>query len=94
MVAGPPAGVSAETPAAAGAPAAASAAAADGPPAASTPVVRTSTDLADGLVVIAESFLAEKVAGADDPEIYQVMVHAGTGVLAEPPAPASAGVSA
>src|SRR5689334_18860399 len=29
-------------------------------------VVRTSSDLADGLVAIAESFLAGKVAGADD----------------------------
>jgi hypothetical protein len=41
---------------------------------------------------VAESFLAGKVAGADDAEVYQVVVHAGTGVLAEPPAPA--GVSA
>jgi hypothetical protein len=41
---------------------------------------------------MAESFLAAKVAGADDPEIYQVVVHAGAGMLAEPPAPA--GVSA
>ena len=94
--AGPPAGVSAETPAAmetsaaADAPAA-GAAAADGPPAASAPVVRTSSDLADGLVAIAESFLAGKVAGADDAEIYQVVVHAGTDVLA---GPADAGVSA
>jgi hypothetical protein len=42
-----------------------------------TSAVRTSSDLADGLVVVAESFLAGKVAGADDPEIYQVVVHAG-----------------
>ena len=35
-------------------------------PAASAPVVRTSSDLADGLVAVAESFLAGKVAGADD----------------------------
>jgi 5-methylcytosine-specific restriction endonuclease McrA len=41
---------------------------------------------------VAESFLAGKVAGADDAEIYQVVVHAGAGVLAEPAAPA--GVSA
>ena len=39
-------------------------------------------DLADGLVAVAESFLAGKVAGADDAEIYQVVVHAGTDVLA------------
>ena len=45
---------------------------------------RTSSDLADGLVAVAESFLAGKVAGADDAEVYQVVVHAGTGVLTEP----------
>ena len=33
---------------------------------------------------MAESFLAGKVAGADDAEVYQVVVHAGTGVLAGP----------
>jgi hypothetical protein len=63
-------------------------------------VVRTSSDLADGLVAVAESFLAGKVAGADDAEMYQVVVHAGTEVLAGPAAPAPdpagerAGVSA
>ena len=54
--------------------------------------VRTSSDLADGLAAIAESFLAAKVAGADDAEVYQVVVHAGAGVLAEPAAPAAAAV--
>ena len=49
--------------------------------------VRTSSDLADGLVAVAESFLAGKVAGADDAEIYQVVVHAGADVLAGPAAP-------
>ena len=83
--AGPPAGVSAETPAAME-----TSAAADGPPAVSAPVVRTSSDLADGLVAVAESFLAGKVAGADDAEIYQVVVHAGTDVLTEPAARAAA----
>jgi 5-methylcytosine-specific restriction endonuclease McrA len=79
----PPGGVSAETPAAADT------------PAAGQTVVRTSSDLADGLVAIAESFLAGKVAGADDAEVYQVVVHAGTDVLAEPPpAAADPGVSA
>ena len=72
--------VSAETPAAPGA------------PAADTRAVRTSSDLADGLVAVAESFLAGKVAGADDAEVYQVVVHAGTDVLTEPAAPP--GVSA
>ena len=85
---GPPAGVSAETPAAPGAPDA------DAPDT-GRPVVRTSSDLADGLVAVAESFLAGKVAGADDAEIYQVVVHAGTDVLAGPAAPGTApGVSA
>ena len=60
---------------------------ADAPPPASAPAVRTSSDLADGLVAVAESFLAGKVAGADDAEVYQVVVHAGTGVLAGPAAP-------
>jgi hypothetical protein len=78
-----------ETSAAADAPAA-GAAAADGSPAASAPVVRTSSDLADGLVAIAESFLAGKVAGADNAEIYQVVVHTGTDVLAGPTAPGAA----
>jgi hypothetical protein len=86
LAAGPPAGVSAETPAAP---------AADGP-SATAPVVRTSSDLADGLVAVAESFLAGKVAGADDAEVYQVVVHTGTDVLTGPAAPAAevAGVSA
>jgi hypothetical protein len=75
QAAGPPAGVSAETPAP-------ETPAAPDAPAASAPVVRTSSDLADGLVAVAESFLAGKVAGADDAEVYQVVVHAGTDVLA------------
>ena len=69
--------VSAETPAAVETPAA------DAPAAGSAPATRTSSELADGLVAVAESFLAAKVAGADDPEIYQVVVHAG--VSAETP---------
>jgi Domain of unknown function (DUF222)/HNH endonuclease len=74
--------VSAETPAAG--------AAGAGQPAAG-PAVATSSSLADGLVAIAEAFLAGKVAGADDPEVYQVIVHVGTGALA---AGDEAGVSA
>jgi len=86
------AGVSAETPAPETP--AAETPAADAAPAA--PAVRTSADLADGLVAVAESFLAGQVAGADDAEVYQVVVHAGTGVLTQPPAPPAvpAGVSA
>jgi hypothetical protein len=84
QAAGRPAGVSAETPAAPAAPAA------DAPAAGPAPVVQTSSDVADGLVAIAESFLAGKIAGADDAEIYQVVVHAGTDVLTEPAAPAAA----
>ena len=68
--------VSAETPAAADTPAGAALRTA----AAASAVVRTSSDLADGLVAVAESFLAAKVAGADDAEVYQVVVHAGTDV--------------
>jgi Domain of unknown function (DUF222) len=65
---------------------------------AATPAIPTSSSLADGLVAVAESFLAGKVAGADDPEIYQVVVHVGAGAIsaaepagvsAETPAPAS-----
>ena len=72
---------------------------------AETPAVRqpeppTSSSLADALVVVAEAFLAGKVAAADDPEVYQVIVHVGTGALtpagtAQPAGPAGpAGVSA
>jgi 5-methylcytosine-specific restriction endonuclease McrA len=69
---------------------------ADTPVPAGVPAVRTSSDLADGLVAVAESFLAGKVAGADDAEVYQVVVHAGTDALAQAPAPAAeaSGVSA
>src|SRR6185503_4856304 len=91
--AAPGAGVSAETPASLDAPGA------DGPPAtnaeavgqaaASAAAIRTSSDLADGLVAIAESFLAAKIAGADDPEVYQVVVHADAGMLTEPANPAA-----
>jgi hypothetical protein len=47
----------------------------------------TSSSLADALLVIAEAFLAEKVAAADDPEVYQVIVHVGTDAItpASPP---------
>jgi hypothetical protein len=84
-LAGDPRGdVSAETPAA------------DPPPSAAVPAVRTSSDLADGLVSVAESFLAAKVALADDAEVYQVVVHVGTDGLTGPPAPVAdpVGVSA
>ncbi len=46
------------------------------------PAVATSSSLADALLVVAEAFLAGKVAAADDPEVYQVIVHVGTGALA------------
>jgi hypothetical protein len=62
-------------------------------PAAGEPVVATSSCLADALMVVAEAFLAHKVAGADDPEVYQVVVHVGTGAL-DTPAPAAPGTSA
>jgi Domain of unknown function (DUF222)/HNH endonuclease len=76
-------GVSAETPAA------------DQIPGADTPAAPTSTSLADALLVIAEAFLARKVAGADDPEVYQVVVHVGTdAVPAAGPAAGAGDVSA
>ena len=45
------------------------------------PAVQTSSNLADALLVIAEAFLGGKIAGADAPEVYQVIVHVGTGAL-------------
>jgi hypothetical protein len=86
-------GVSAETPAAE-------------TPADDKPRVETSTSLADALVAICEAFLAGQVAAADNPDVYQVIVHVGTDAaaspqLAAPPGPqgappgeAPAGVSA
>jgi len=41
--------------------------------------------LADALLAVAEAFLAGKAAAADDPEIYQVIVHVGTGALTTTP---------
>ena len=63
-------------------------------PAAGPPAVATSSSLADALLAIAEAFLAATAAAADDPEIYQVIVHVGTGALPAAPgdaAPAPAG---
>jgi hypothetical protein len=66
-------------------------------PAGGQPRVETSTSLADALVGIAEAFLAGKVAAADNPDVYQVIVHVGTDAVtppAAPPAGAPGGVSA
>jgi 5-methylcytosine-specific restriction endonuclease McrA len=52
----------------------------------SQPAVVTSTGLADALLAIAEAFLAGKIATADDPEVYQVIVHVGTDTLTPAPA--------
>jgi Domain of unknown function (DUF222)/HNH endonuclease len=52
------------------------------------PEAPTSSSLADALLAIAEAFLAGKAAGADDPEVYQVVVHVGTGMVA-PGSPAA-----
>jgi len=54
----------------------------------------TSSSLADALLVIAEAFLAEKVASADDPEVYQVIVHVGTDAMPGGPAADAGDVSA
>ena len=43
---------------------------------------QTSGSLADALVAIAEAFLADKVASADNPDVYQVIVHVGTDAIA------------
>ena len=45
------------------------------------PRTATSSNLADALVAVAEAFLAEKVAGAEDAEVYQVVVHVGTDAI-------------
>ena len=51
----------------------------------------TSSSLADALLVMAEAFLAEKAAAADDPEVYQVIVHVGTDAIASDRPAADAG---
>ena len=45
------------------------------------PLAPTSSSLADALLVIAEAFLGGKAAAADDPEVYQVIVHVGTDTI-------------
>src|SRR5271165_681164 len=50
-------------------------------PAGGNQAVPTSSSLADALLAVAEAFLAGKAAAADDPEVYQVSVHVGTGAL-------------
>jgi hypothetical protein len=52
----------------------------------------TSSGLADALLVIAKAFLAGQVAAADNPDVYQVIVHVGTGAAGVPAQ--TAGVSA
>ena len=44
--------------------------------------MQTSSSLADALLIIAEAFLASKIAAADNPDVYQVIVHVGTSALA------------
>jgi 5-methylcytosine-specific restriction endonuclease McrA len=66
-----------------------------GTPPVSEPRIATSSGLADALLVIAEAFLAEKIAASDNPDVYQVIVHVGTDAIATPdPAADPAGVSA
>jgi Domain of unknown function (DUF222)/HNH endonuclease len=50
-------------------------------PAADRQEPQTSSSLADALLIIAETFLAGKVAAADDPDVYQVIVHVGTDAI-------------
>jgi hypothetical protein len=65
-------------------------------PASDQPGVATSSSLADALLVIAEAFLAGKVAAADNPDVYQVIVHVGAGAAGASPGTdaASAGTAA
>ena len=60
------------------------------------PLAPTSSGLADALLVIAEAFLGGKAAAADDPEVYQVIVHVGTDAITpgDHPAAEGGGVSA
>ena len=51
-------------------------------PADGQPAMQTSSSLADALLIIAEAFLASKIAAADNPDVYQVVVHVGTSPLA------------
>jgi Domain of unknown function (DUF222)/HNH endonuclease len=51
----------------------------------------TSSSLADALLVMAEAFLAEKAAAANDPEAYQIIVHVGTDAIASDRPTADAG---
>jgi hypothetical protein len=60
-------------------------------PAAARTDCPTSASLADGLLVIAEAFLADKIAEASDPEVYQVIVHVGTDAITPDGRPAGAG---
>src|SRR5215472_7895185 len=48
------------------------------------PAVTTPASLADALVEVASSYLAEKASNASNADIYQVVVHVGTQALAEP----------
>jgi hypothetical protein len=61
---------------------------------AARPPAPTSSSLADALLAIAEAFLAEKAAAADDPEVYQVVVHVGADAMPGGPAAAARDVSA
>jgi len=56
-------------------------------------------DLADAIVGICGGYLSGRVAGAGNPDLYQVIIHAGTGAITGEPDPAvprppGAGVSA
>jgi hypothetical protein len=60
-------------------------------PDADQPQPPTSTSLADALLLIAEAFVAGKVATADNPEVYQVVVHVGTDAIVPAGSAAKAG---
>ena len=56
-------------------------------PAASAEARPTSTSLADALVEIAEAYLAAKTRTADNPDVYQVIIHATPDMLTPDPPP-------
>ena len=56
---------------------------AETPAAGQARAAETSSSLADALVAISEAFLAGKVATAENPDVYQVIVHVGTDATAE-----------
>jgi hypothetical protein len=47
--------------------------------------IASADDLADAMVAICGEYLSGRVASADNPDIYQVIIHAGTGAITNVP---------